>query len=145
MTHVLWVISHVEFDGDTHFHIWPKVRSSLGQKRSNFKKSKFPFKTYLSCPVLSQDSKNVICFVVRQIEIPKIKCKKVTSLPLLGYCAIAQPIIKILVWNFVYMLVAHSSILYIPGFWIFIKKLIFWAFIFKKIKILIFGGQKPKI
>ena len=28
MTLVLWVICDVEMDGDTHLHIWPKVRSS---------------------------------------------------------------------------------------------------------------------
>ena len=33
-------------------------------------------KTYLFCSVLSQDSKNVICFVVQQFEIPKIDFQK---------------------------------------------------------------------
>ena len=32
VTHVLWVIWDVEFDGDTQFYIGPKVRSSSGQK-----------------------------------------------------------------------------------------------------------------
>ena len=91
VTHVLWVIWSVEFDGDTHFHIWPKVRSSSGQRRSNFETQKFLFKTCLSCPVLSQDSKKVICFDVGQLEMPKMRFKKVTSSPLPGFWAIAQP------------------------------------------------------
>ena len=37
-----------------------------------------------------------------------------TSLPLPGRWAIAQPKIKILAWNFVQLLMAHSSIAYIP-------------------------------
>ena len=45
---------------------------SSGQKRSNFEAQKFPFKTYLSCPILSQDSKYVICSDVRQLEMPKM-------------------------------------------------------------------------
>ena len=65
-THVSWVIWNVEFDGDTHFLIWPNVRSSSGQGRSNSETQKILFKTYLSGPVLSQDSKDVICFDVRQ-------------------------------------------------------------------------------
>ena len=32
MTHALWVISDIEFDGDTLSHISPKVRSSSGKK-----------------------------------------------------------------------------------------------------------------
>ena len=78
MTHVLWVLGNVEFDGGTHFHILPKARSNSGQKRSNFETQKFIFKAYLSCPVLPQGSKNVIYFDVRQLEIrvPKIVVQK---------------------------------------------------------------------
>ena len=56
MTHILWVIWSLEFDGNTHFHMWSKVRSSSGQKRSNFETHNFLFKTFLSCLVLSHDS-----------------------------------------------------------------------------------------
>ena len=46
-------------------------------------------KTDLSCPDLSQDSKNVICYYVRQLKMPKKSFKKV-ALPLSGryfdYC-----------------------------------------------------------
>ena len=45
VTHDLWVIWDVELDGNTHFYIWPKVRSSSGQKRPNFETQTFLFKT----------------------------------------------------------------------------------------------------
>ena len=96
MTHVLWIIWNLEFDGDTHFHISPKVRSSSDQKRVKSRNSKILFKTYLSCLVLSQDFKNVICIDVGQLEMQKNAIKKVTSSPLPGLWAIAQPEIKIL-------------------------------------------------
>ena len=40
-------------------------------KKGQILKGKFSFKTYLFCSVLSQDSEIVICFAVRQLEIPK--------------------------------------------------------------------------
>ena len=56
-----------------------------GQARSNkvkFPDSKFTYKNMLSSPALSQDSKNVIYFIARQLKMPKTAYKKVTSLPL---------------------------------------------------------------
>ena len=32
VTHVLWIIWDAELDGDAHFNIWSKVRSSSGKK-----------------------------------------------------------------------------------------------------------------
>ena len=67
----------------------PKVRSSSGKKMSHFENQNLPLKTYLSCPVLFQDSKNVICFVVRQLEIPTIDFQKSDVITLtwpLGHC-----------------------------------------------------------
>ena len=61
----------------------------LGQIRSNFKIQDFPSKTCLSCKVLSQDSKTVIYFYVRQLEMPKIalqKCDVITSTRFFGHC-----------------------------------------------------------
>ena len=53
-----------------------QYKVKLGQKRSNFQNQNFLLKTNLSCPVLSQDSKNVIYFYVRQLEMPKIAFQK---------------------------------------------------------------------
>ena len=64
-------------------------RSSSGQKRSDFENQQFLFKTYLSCPVFSQDSKNVIYFDVRQLEMPKNAIQKsdvITFTWFLGHC-----------------------------------------------------------
>ena len=58
-------------------------------ERPNFENQNFLPNTYLSCPVVSQDSKNDICFVVRQLEIRKIKFQKVDVITItrfLGYC-----------------------------------------------------------
>ena len=79
----------------------------------------------------SQDSINVICFVVGQLEIPKIDFQKMTSLPSIGFWVISQPKIMILAWNFVQQLVTHSSITYIPVFRISIKIWFFWHLLLK--------------
>ena len=57
----------------------------ISQKRST--DQTFLLKTCLYCPVLSQNSKNVI-FYVRQFKMPKIALKKVTSstLPVFYHC-----------------------------------------------------------
>ena len=41
------------------------------QMKYNFKIQKFLSKPYIACPVLSLNSKNVIYFDVRQLEMPK--------------------------------------------------------------------------
>ena len=48
-----------------------QLQVKLGQIKSNFKIQNFLTKTCLSCAVLSQDSNNVICFHIRQLEMPK--------------------------------------------------------------------------
>ena len=50
-------------------------------KRSNFETPNFYCET-IPCSFLSQDSKNTICFVVRQCEVPTIALQNVTSSPL---------------------------------------------------------------
>ena len=64
------------------FKIFCEERSMPDQTRSNwfkFSGSIFYNKSILSsCPVLLQDSKNVICFHVRHLEIPKIALQKMT-------------------------------------------------------------------
>ena len=68
-------------------------RSSQGQvKKVKFRDLKNIFETYLYCPVLSQDSKNVICFDMRQLEIPKIAIQKsdvITFTWCFGHCTAA--------------------------------------------------------
>ena len=69
-----------------------QVQAITGQ----ISKLKTFFQTYLSYPVLSQDSKNVICFDVRQLGMSKNAIQKVTLSPLPSFWVIAQPEIKIL-------------------------------------------------
>ena len=74
-THVLWVIWDVKTIVTLISKFDPRkgqFQVILGKIRSNFKTKKFLTKTCLSFPVLSQDSKNVIYFYVRQLEMPKI-------------------------------------------------------------------------
>ena len=82
VAHVLWVILDVEFDGNIHFYVWlqfeVKVRSRSGQIGLNIQTQNFHYEACLSCPVLSQDSKNDLCFDVRRLEMPK-KCISETS------------------------------------------------------------------
>ena len=53
-----------------------QYKVKLSQKTSNFQDQKFLLKTYVSCPVLSQNSKNVIYFYERQFKMSKIALKK---------------------------------------------------------------------
>ena len=119
-----------------------QYKVKLGQKRSNFQNQNFHLKTCLSCPVLSQDSKNVIYFYVRQLEMPKIAFQKVTSSPLPGFLTIAQPKIKILLWYWyvwcLYVVLKHIFRFCNSNILDFIS-IYFW-----KIKILSFGGQNWK-
>ena len=76
--------------GRIHFQVCPEERSIPGQTRSNkvrFSNLKLYYKTCLCRPVLSRDSKNVVCFYVRQSEMPKIAFQKVMSSHLLVDCA----------------------------------------------------------
>ena len=61
--HVLWVIWNAEYDGGIHLRLdlrKGQYKVKLGQKSSNFHNQNCHLKTCLSCPVLSQDSRNVI-------------------------------------------------------------------------------------
>ena len=104
MTHALWVISDIEFDGDTLSHISPKVRSSSGKRNQLLKIIlNIPLSSFLPSKVENtyvtafrnvtyvfyilhgnfvSEFKNVICFVARHVEIPKIEFKEVMSLPI---------------------------------------------------------------
>ena len=66
-----------------------QLQVKLGQIRSNFKIQNFLTKICLSCADLSQDSKNVIYFYVRQLEMPQNafqKCDVITFTWFLGHC-----------------------------------------------------------
>ena len=66
-----------------------QLQVKLGQIRSNFKIQNFLTKICLSCADLSQDSKNVIYFYVRQLEMPKNafqKCDVITFTWFFGHC-----------------------------------------------------------
>ena len=67
-----------------------------------------------------------------------------TSLPLLGFWAIAQPKRKILAWNFGHLLITHSSMICIYGFWIYVKKRLLKHLFFWKIDIVIFWVKSQK-
>ena len=68
----------------------------LGQIMSNFPNQNFLPKTWLSCPVSSQDSKNVIYFNVQELGMQKMAFQIETSSPLPGFLTIAKPKMKIL-------------------------------------------------
>ena len=56
-----------------------QLQVKVGQIGSNFKIQNFRTKACLSCAYLSQNSKNVIYFYVRQLKMPKMHFKNVTS------------------------------------------------------------------
>ena len=73
----------------------PRSGQIMVQKGELLKLAHFLLKTYLPCPVLYQDSKDVICFDVGQTKMRKKYIKKRRyHLPLPGFSAIAQPKIK---------------------------------------------------
>ena len=121
-TYVLWVIWDAEFDGDTHLKYNPRkgqFQVKIGKIRSNFKIQNFLTKTCLSYAELSQNLKNIIYFYVRQLEMQKKKHSKMWRHDLyLFFLAIAQPKTKILLRNFVSLLVVCISITHIPVCWI---------------------------
>ena len=92
------------------------VRSGQVQvKKVQILKIKILFKkTYLSYPVLSDDSKKWHLICRTTFRNSKNRASKVTSSLLLGFWVIVQPKIKIFAWNFVHLLVTNSSIMCIP-------------------------------
>ena len=88
----------------------------LGQVRLNFKIHNFVTEICLSCAVLYQDSKNVIYIYVQQLKMPKSAFKIYDVITFTCFLAISQPKTKILLSNFVCMLLVCTSITYIPVF-----------------------------
>ena len=72
-----------------------QIEVKLGQIRPNFKIEYFVPKTCLSCVVLSQDSKNVNYFYVRQIKMSNIAFQKCDVITFPVFLAIVQPKTKI--------------------------------------------------
>ena len=71
----------------------------------------------LSSLVLSQDSKDVVCFHVRQLEMPKSLLKQVTSAPLPGFFCHCTAKNKYIVLEFRTPVIGTVPYLYIP-FWV---------------------------
>ena len=90
VTHILWVIWHYNLMMILIFTFHLRSGQVQVKKGQISNIEIFILKTHLSCPVLSENSKNVICFVVPQLKIPKNRAsKKVISLPFLyflGHC-----------------------------------------------------------
>ena len=87
--------------------------------------------------------KNVICFVVRLLEIPKIEFQKsdiITHTWFVGHCTAKNKDVGPLAWNCVPPLLAHSYVIYIFRFWTSSEFSILWYF--RKIEIFIFVRKK---
>ena len=120
-------------------------------KKAKLWKSIFSLKkhAYISCPVLSQDSKNAIFLSFDNLKFrKKSSFKKVVWFPLLGFGAIAQPKIKIPIGlTFCTHVGGTYSTICILVFWISTKFSIFGADIFEKKKPIFFieNHKKSKI
>ena len=117
----------------------------IGQIGSNFKIQNFLTKTCLSCGNLSQDSKNVIYFCVRQLEIPKSvfrKCDVSTFTCFFGHCTAKN---KDIALKFCMPVVCMYLDHIYSGFLDNLKISDFIGNYFWKIEILNFGGQNRKI
>ena len=71
VTHVIWPILLVDFNGSNIFDIWPLGQVKKGQIRSNFQNLFFDFWTLVSDDILSPDSNGVIYFCVWRLEMSK--------------------------------------------------------------------------
>ena len=132
MTHVSWFIWDLECHDDTHFHIWPKARSSSGQKRSNFETQNFLLRTYPLVHFCLRITKMSFVLTYSNDKNQIFWFKEVTSSQspvFLGHCTAKM---RILAWNFVHWLLLYSSILYIPFFLYIFKNLDFEKFICEK-------------
>ena len=112
-----------------------QLQVKLGQIRSNFKIQNFLTKICLSCADLSQDSKMSFIFMYDNQKCQKMNFKNVTSSSLPDFLAIAQPKTKILLCNFVCVLLFVCILIkYIPFFWMTQEFWILQAIIFEKLK-----------
>ena len=108
-----------------------QLHVKIGYIMSNFKIQNFPLQICLSCADLSQDSKNVICFYVRQLEMPKIafqKCDVITFTWFSGHCTAKN---KDIALKFCVRVFVSIPSMYIQVFWITWKFRILQAIILK--------------
>ena len=121
-----------------------QLQVKLGPIRSNFEITNFLTKTCRTCADLSQNSKYVIYFYVRQIEMQKLAFQKCDVITFTCFLGIAQAKTKILLWNFVCVLFVCISITHIPAFWITWNFRILLANISEKLKFWILGVKIDK-
>ena len=81
VTHVLWVILDVEFDGNINCYVWLNSRSGSGQKRLYLQTQNFHSEACLSCSVLPQDSKKWHLFWCTIRNTKKPHFKNIKNLP----------------------------------------------------------------
>ena len=119
---------------------WASRNTCLSyQTRSNFQVEDGLTKRCLSCPVLFQDSENVIQFY-RRFQMRKSAFQKVLASPLPDFITIAEPKIKILFWSLACLLLSGIFVTHLPFFYK-SKILIFMGICSWKIEVLIFPGQ----
>ena len=82
------------FDSDGHLNLWChqnllliEVRSRSGHKRSNFHINILCIKAHVSDSEVPQDSKYVISFLLRCVELPNIANKKIDAILFAIYIA----------------------------------------------------------
>ena len=110
-------------------------------KRSNFETPNF-YCEAIPCSFLSQDSKNAICFDVRQCEVPTIAFQNVTSSPLPVFFYHCTSKNKDIGLKFRTLVVSIPVVLYCMfRFLCYLEKMAVLGFIFgKKIEVLILNG-----
>ena len=118
-THVLWIIFAIMFDSDIHLHFRSAEMLISVQIRS--------YLYYQHC-----EGAHHVQFCLRILKVPLFyrttirrsqkSVQKGTS-TVLPLSVIAHPKIRILLWNFVCVLLAYSFILFIPSYKIKILKL----------------------
>ena len=115
----------------------------FGSKRWNLETPNFYCET-IPCSFLSQDSKNTICFDVRQCEVPTIALQNVTSspLPVFYHCTSKNKDIGL---KFRTLVVSIPVVLYCMfRFLCYLKNGSVGIYFWEKIEVLILKGQKPK-
>ena len=126
VAHVLWSFGTQNSMVTFNFKFDPRkgqLQVTIGQIWSNFKIRNFITKACLSCAVSSQDSKNVIYFYLRHLEMPKIAFKK-CDIIFTRFCGHCKTINKDIALKFCLLVVCiqfdhiYSIFGYLENFWI---------------------------